>query len=122
MVRLSNRKGREPTLLKSDVKPAYVEMYYKHGSYYFSLVYKVEVPPKQRTGKVIAIDMGEIHPIVSHDGEQTLIYNDRKLRTLKQDLNKIKSHYAWEYVKNCIIILYYPSQGNFFADRSSIGC
>lgn len=92
-VRLSNGKGREPILLKSDAKPAYVEMYYKHGSYYFSLVYKVEVPPKQETGKVVAVDMGEIHPIVSHDGEQTLIYNGRKLRALKQYLNKVKSHF-----------------------------
>ena len=53
-----------PIILKSDVKPVYVEMYFQRGSYYFSLVYKVHTPPKRETGKVVAIDMGEIHPIV----------------------------------------------------------
>ena len=92
VVRLSNGKGNKPITLKSDVKPAYVEMYFQRGSYYFSLVYKVQVPPKRETGKVVAIDMGEIHPIVSHDGEHTIIYNGRALRAIKQYLNKFKAY------------------------------
>ena len=36
--------------------------------------------------------MGEIHPIVSHDGQQTIIYNGRFLRALRQYLNKFKAH------------------------------
>ena len=75
VVRLSNGKGNAPITLKSDVRPAYVEMYFQRGSYYFSLVYEVLIPPKRKTGKAVAIDMGEIHPIVSHDGEHTIIYN-----------------------------------------------
>ena len=91
VIRLSNGKGNAPITLKSDVQPTYVEMYFQRGSYYFSLVYKVHTPPKQETGKAVAIDMGEIHPIVSHDGEQTIIYNGRALRAIKQYLNKVKT-------------------------------
>ena len=35
------------------------------------------MPPKQETGIAVAVDMGEIHLIVSHDGENTIIYNGR---------------------------------------------
>ena len=91
VIRLSNGKGNEPITLKSDVKPAYVEMYFQRGRYYFSLVYKVHTPPQRETGKAVAIDMGEIHPIVSHDGEQTIIYNGRTLRAIRQYLNKVKT-------------------------------
>ena len=91
MVYLSNGRGRKPITLKSDHKPVYVELYFQRGSYYFSLVYKVHVPPKVETGKAVAIDMGEIHPIVSHDGEQTIMYNGRRLRAIRQYLNKVKA-------------------------------
>jgi putative transposase len=92
VVRLSNGKGNAAITLKSDVRPAYVEMYFQRGSYYFSLVYEVQIPPKRKTGKAVAIDMGEIHPIVSHDGEHTIIYNGRALRAIKQYLNKFKGY------------------------------
>ncbi len=92
VVRLSNGRGNAPIVLKSDVKPTYVEMYFQRGCYYFSLVYQVHTPPKRETGKAVAIDMGEIHPIVSHDGEQTIIYNGREVRAVRQYLNKFKAH------------------------------
>ena len=92
VVRLSNGKGNAPITLKSDALPVYVELYFQRDCYYFSLVYEVQTPPKRETGKAVAIDMGEIHPIVSHDGEQTIIYNGREVRAIKQYLNKFKSH------------------------------
>ncbi len=92
VLRLSNGKGNPPITLQSIVEPVYVEMYFQRGSYYFSLVYKVHTPPKHETGKAVAIDMGEIHPIVSHDGEQTIIYNGRAVRAIKQYINKFKAY------------------------------
>ena len=82
IIRLSNGKGNKPIILQSDVKPVYVEMYFQRDCYYFSLVYQVHTPPKRDTGKGVAIDMGEIHPIVSHDGQHTIIYNGRALRAI----------------------------------------
>ena len=91
VLRLSNGRGREPITLETDRKPVYVEMYYHRGAYYFSLVSKVESPAKQHTGNAVAVDMGEIHPIVSHDGENTVIYNGRLLRSIYQYRNKVKA-------------------------------
>ena len=101
ILRLSNGKGNPPITLQSTVEPVYVEMYFQRGSYYFSLVYKVHTPPKHETGKTVAIDIGEIHPIVSHDGEQTIIYNGRALRAIKQYINKFKA-YIQSKMDRCI--------------------
>ena len=91
---LSNGKGREPIILETEIKPRYVEMYYHRGAYYFALVSKVKTPPKVNTGIAVAVDMGEIHPIVSHDGENTIIYNGRLLRSIVQYRNKVKARFA----------------------------
>ena len=101
VIRLSNGKNNAPITLQSTVEPVYVEMYFQRGSYYFSLVYKVHTPSKRDTGKAVAIDMGEIHPIVSHDGEQTIIYNGRALRAIKQYVNKFKA-YIQSKMDRCI--------------------
>ena len=93
MVRLSNGKDREPILISAPAKPAFVEMYFHRGSYYFSLVYKVDVPARQITGNIVAVDMGEIHPIVSHDGTDTIIYNGRFLRSIKRYREKTKARF-----------------------------
>ena len=92
---LSNGKGRTPVLLENvREKPNYVEMYFKRGHYYFALVYKVDVPPKQDTGITVSVDMGEIHPIVSFNGKRTTIYNGRQLRSIMQYRNKVKAHFS----------------------------
>lgn len=89
---LSNGKGREPVVLENvQEKSKYVEMSFKRGHYYFSLVYKVDVPPKQNTDITVSVDMGEIHPIVSFNGEQVTIYNGRFLRSIKRYREKFKS-------------------------------
>ena len=89
---LSNRQGQDPVMLDGITeKPNYVEMYFKRGIYYFALVYKVGTSPKQETGITVAVDMGEIHPIVSFDGERTLIYNGRFLRSIQRYRNKFKA-------------------------------
>ena len=90
-LRLSNGRGQDPLILETDIKPKYVEMYFHRGAYWIALVSEVEVPPKQETGVTVAIDMGEIHPIVSHDGEKTIIYNGRLLRSIVQYRNKVRA-------------------------------
>ena len=93
VVRLSNGKDREPILINAPNKPVFVEMYYQRGSYYFSLVYKTEPLPREITGNVVAVDMGEIHPIVSHDGQNVTIYNGRHLRSIKRYREKTKARF-----------------------------
>ena len=93
VVRLSNGKGREPIFINAPAKPAFVEMYFHRGSYYFSLVYKVDTPPREITGNFVAVDVGEIHPIVSHDGQTVTIYNGRFLRSIKRYREKTKARF-----------------------------
>ena len=88
---LSNGHGRPPIVLETEIHPRYVEMYYRRGYYYFAIVSEVDVPPKQETGIAVAVDMGEIHPIVSHDGENTIIYNGRFVRSIIQYRNKVNA-------------------------------
>ena len=91
---LSNGKSKAPVILENvSEKPKYVEMHFKRGYYYFALVYKVDVPPKQETGIIISVDMGEIHPIVSFDGQRTTIYNGRFMRSIRRYREKIKSDF-----------------------------
>ncbi len=91
---LSNGKGREPVILENvKEKPKYVEMHFKRGHYYFALVYKVDVPPKQETGITVSVDMGEIHPIVSFDGQRATIYTGRFVRSIKRYREKIKADF-----------------------------
>ena len=66
-------------------------MHFKRGHYYFALVYKVNVLPKQETGITVSVDMGEIHPIVSFDGQHTTIYNGRFIRSIKRYREKFKA-------------------------------
>ena len=95
---LSNGKGREPLILETDKKPKYVEMYYHRGTYHFALVSKVDVPEKQETGITVAVDMGEIHPIVFFDGNKTIIYNGRLIRSLYQYRNKVSAHFQAKWI------------------------
>lgn len=46
---------------------------------------------KSRYKKAKAIDLGEIHPIVATDGKNTIIYNGRLIRSIKQYREKTKA-------------------------------
>ena len=94
---LSNGRGRDPIVLdlpdEIETKPRYVEMYFHRGSYRFALVEKIEASAKKETGITVAVDMGEIHPIVSHDGESTILYNGRFVRSILQYRNKVNARF-----------------------------
>ncbi len=68
---------------------------YGHWTLHFSYLYHTETPkrrfrPTLETGSlVVGVDIGEIHPIVSHDGEDTHIYNGRYIRSLYRYRNKV---------------------------------
>ena len=68
-------------------------MYFRRGCYYFAIVEKKDVPRKKETGIAVAVDMGEIHPIVSHDGAKTIIYNGRFVRSIIQYRNKVNARF-----------------------------
>ena len=98
-LRLSMGKGRDPLYIKIDKKfhkkvPAEVSLVYNRNThiYEFHATYETKPPthkPEPKT--VVAVDLGEIHPIVSFDGLTSEIYNGRYLRSLVQYREKFKA-------------------------------
>ena len=98
-LRLSNGQGDEPlyvTLPKNfDVQYALshiaiVELVYDKGQYSLHFVYGVEKETlKSDAEGIVGVDIGEIHPMVSHDGVDTVIFNGRYIRSLYRLRNKV---------------------------------
>ena len=97
--RLSMGVGRAPLYIKIDKKfhkkvPTEVSMVYNRNThvYEFHATYQTKSDKhKSDDGKVVAVDLGEIHPIVSFDGLTSDLYNGRYLRSLVQYREKFKS-------------------------------
>ena len=98
-LRLSMGLGRDAIYIKIDKKfhkkvPTEVSMVYNHTThqYEFHATYQTQVAKyKADTGNGVAVDLGEIHPIVSFDGITSEIYNGRYLRSLVQYREKFKA-------------------------------
>ena len=88
-LRLSMGRGREPLCIKIDKKfhkkvPAEVSMVYNRTTRQYECHATYQTKPKKSKAKassVVAVDMGEIHPIVSFDGLHSEIYNGREHRS-----------------------------------------
>ena len=69
---------------------AILNLVYTHGQYELHFVYNTEKPDISKVSDgVVGVDIGEIHPIVSHDGQHTLIFNGRYIRSLYRLRNKV---------------------------------
>ena len=98
-LRLSMGRGREPLSIKIDKKfykkvPAEVSLVYNRNTHQYEFHATYEAKPqksKPKAGSVVAVDLGEIHPIVSFDGLTSEIYNGRYLRSLVQYREKFKA-------------------------------
>ena len=72
-------------LLNSGAEIRHAEIVFKGFEYRLVLLIKgtVDISSSDRS-KVVALDLGEIHPFVSFDGDEVLIWNGRFLRSYKQ--------------------------------------
>ena len=66
-----------------------VNLVYNHGQSELHFVYKIEKPETPQADGVVGVDIGEIHPLVVHDGQHTLIFNGRYIRSLYRLRNKV---------------------------------
>ena len=98
-LRLSMGRGRDALYIKIDKKfhakvPAEVSLVYNRNTHTYEFHATYEAKPKTsnpKAGFVVAVDLGEIHPIVSFDGFTSEIYNGRYLRSLLQYREKFKA-------------------------------
>ena len=101
---LSNGQGNEPLKVRLpknfDLKYAMahiavVELVYDKGQYTLHFVYgNREKPLKSDAEGIVGVDIGEIHPLVSHDGVDTVIFNGRYIRSLYRLRNKVIASYG----------------------------
>lgn len=68
---------------------ATIDLCYNHGQWTLHFSYKYETKTTTTGEEVVGVDIGEIHPIVSHDGQATHIYNGRYIRSLYRHRNKV---------------------------------
>ena len=96
-LRLSMGKDNEPLWIKINKKfhkkvPAEVSLVYNRTTkeYEFHATYIMQPKKAQaKSGTAVAVDMGEIHPIVSFDtSDKAEIYNGRQIRSVMQYRNK----------------------------------
>ena len=66
-----------------------IDLYYNYGQWTLHFSYKYETETTKTGKEVVGVDIGEIHPIVSHDGTDTRIFNGRYIRSLYQHRNKV---------------------------------
>lgn len=65
---------------------ATIDLCYNYGQWTLHFSYKYEIETTQSGEVVVGVDIGEIHPIVSHDGQDTHIYNGRYIRSLYRQM------------------------------------
>ncbi len=98
-LRLSMGKGSAPLWIKIDKKfhnvvPADVSLVYNRTTKQYKFHATYATTPKKakaKVGSAVAVDMGEIHPMVSFDGIHSEIYNGRQIRSVVRYQNKFKS-------------------------------
>ena len=73
---------------------ATVELCYNYGHWTLHFSYKYEIETVETRREVVGVDIGEIHPIVSHDGTETRIFNGRYIRSLYRLRNKVLADFS----------------------------
>ena len=78
-----------------------IDLVFKNGRHSLHMVYRDDAEPPVATGdEVLGVDLGEIHPMVTHDGSETLIFNGRYIRSLYRLRNKALAHFQ-RLIANC---------------------
>lgn len=73
---------------------AVIDLVYNKGRFCLHIVYKTDDERPVASGdEICGVDLGEIHPMVTHDGEETLIFNGRYIRSLYRLRNKVHSQF-----------------------------
>ena len=73
---------------------ATIDLVYNFGRWELHFSYRYETAPCEKGEGIIGVDIGEIHPIVSHDGTDTQIFNGRYIRSLYRLRNKVLADFS----------------------------
>ena len=73
---------------------ATIDLCYNYRQWTLHFSYKYESETTETGQEVVGVDIGEIHPIVSHDGQDNYIYNGRYIRSLYRYRNKVLAEFS----------------------------
>lgn len=73
---------------------ATIDLCYNHGQWTLHFSYRYKTEATETGDSIIGVDIGEIHPIVSHDGADTRIFNGRYIRSLYRLRNKVLADFS----------------------------
>ena len=73
---------------------ATIDLCYNYGHWTLHFSYKYHTETTETGKEVVGVDIGEIHPIASHDGQDTHIYNGRYIRSLYRHRNKVLAEFS----------------------------
>jgi putative transposase len=91
-LRLSNGQGNAPLVLPWPWElPNTVVIHWRGTQYEAIATYEEGIHAQPQGEKIAAIDLGEVHMAVSHDGTDTHILNGRLLRSKVQYRNKLQA-------------------------------
>ena len=79
---------------------ATIDLCYNFGQWTLHFSYKYETETTETGKEVVGVDIGEIHPIVSHDGTDTRIFNGRYIRSLYRHRNKVIAEFS-QVISRC---------------------
>lgn len=89
---LSNGRGNRPLAFNWSFEiPRTVVIRWRGDQYEAIASYNREKIAEPTGNKTAGVDLGEVHMAVSHDGENCMILNGRKLRSVRQYQNKTKA-------------------------------
>jgi putative transposase len=88
---LANGRGNEPVILDWHWdKPKQVEIGWKQsGGYQLRATYPIKSCSQPLGDKIAAVDLGELRSATTHDGQETVIYNGRLIKSKVAYRNKI---------------------------------
>ncbi len=106
MLRLSNGKDNKPLSIPLPVnvdidKISVIHLVFNNGQYELHFVYKTEDVEQIESDGVMSVDIGEIHPMVCHDGVDTTLFNGRYIRSLYRLRNKVIASFQ-ERISKCV--------------------
>ena len=95
---LSNGRGNKPLKIPVSDKInltdiATISLVYNNGQYKLHFTYKIENADVSSSEGVCGVDIGEIHPIVSNNGVNTMIFNGRYIRSIYRLRNKVMASF-----------------------------
>ena len=101
-VKVSMGKGRPkleiPLPKNFDMSKAHLiatlDLCYHFGNWELHFTYIDDIETPASGSGIVGVDIGEIHPIVSHDGQHTDIYNGRYIRSLYRQRNKVLAAFS----------------------------